>query len=176
MQIVKFEQEKDLDRLEAYLADRYLENRRAVSWLPERLHDLIYRVGMQEADEGRERSAGHIYLWEDNDGIAACILPDGENIYVSIRDGWEWLFPSMIDFSEKNCRSLFGKAEDGSVKFWFAVDRGLTYMQEALRERIYEVSRGGISQHRLSDGKRRFSGASGGIPPFLRRRLLQRGK
>ena len=31
MQIVKFEQEKDLDRLEAYLADRYLENRRAVS-------------------------------------------------------------------------------------------------------------------------------------------------
>lgn len=137
MQIVKFEQEKDLDRLEAYLADRYLENRRAVSWLPERLHDLIYRVGMQEADEGRERSAGHIYLWEENDGIAACILPDGENIYVSIRDGWEWLFPSMIDFSEKNCRSLFGKAEDGSVKFWFAVDRGLTYMQEALRERGY---------------------------------------
>ena len=62
MRIVKFEPNRDLSRPEGYLADRYWESRRAVSWLPERLHDLIYRVGMQEADEGRERSAGHIYL------------------------------------------------------------------------------------------------------------------
>ena len=92
---------------------------------------------MQEADEGRERSAGHIYLWEENDGIAACILPDGENIYVSIRNGWEWIFPSMIDFCEKNCLSLFSKADDGSVKFWFAIDCGLTYMQEIHAGRGY---------------------------------------
>ena len=49
MRIVKFEPDRDLSRLEAYLADRYWESRRAVSWLPERLHDLLYRLGMQEA-------------------------------------------------------------------------------------------------------------------------------
>ncbi len=64
MRIVKFEPDRDLSRLEAYLADRYWESRRAVSWLPERLHDLLYRVGMQEADEGRESSADHMAGWE----------------------------------------------------------------------------------------------------------------
>lgn len=97
MQAVKIDQDKDFDRLEDYLRDRYLETHEATSWLPERLHDLIYRVGAQEMDEGRERSADHIYLWEENGEIAACILPDGENIYVSIKTGFESLFPSMID-------------------------------------------------------------------------------
>ena len=137
MRIVKFGSDKDLCRLEAYLRDRYLENRLAVSWLPERLHDLIYRIGALETDEGREKSVDHIYLWEEDEGIAACVLPDGENIYVSIRNGRECLFPSIVDFSERNCRPLFGKADDGSVKFWFAIDSGQDYMREALLERGY---------------------------------------
>ena len=137
MRIVKFVPDRDLDRLEAYLADRCLESRRAATWLPARLHDLIFRVGRQESDDGREISADHIYLWEDNNEIAACIHPDGENVYVSIAGGCEGLFPSMVDFSEKNCRALFGRAADGSVKFWFAVDTAQTYMEEALKARGY---------------------------------------
>ena len=137
MQIIKFRSNKDLHRLEGYLADRYLENHRVVSWLPERLHDLIYRVGMQEEEDGREQSADYIYLWEEHNEIRACILPDGENIYVSVRDGWEWLFPSMIDFGEKSCLPLFGRLNDGSVRLWYAVDQGLAYMQETLLGRGY---------------------------------------
>jgi len=137
MQAVKIDQDKDFDRLEDYLRDRYLETHEAISWLPERLHDLIYRVGAQEMDEGRERSADHIYLWEENGEIAACILPDGENIYVSIKRGFESLFPSVIDFSEKYCRSLFSGAADGSVKFWVAVSERFAYMQEMLTDRGY---------------------------------------
>lgn len=137
MQVLKFELNKDLYRLEAYLRDRYFESYNATSWLPERLHDLIYRVGAQETDEGKEKSADHIYLWEENGEIAACILPDGENIYVSIKNGFEGLFLSMIGFSEKNCRSLFAEAEDGSVKFWAAVSDNLAYMQETLAELGY---------------------------------------
>lgn len=57
MRIVKFVPDRDLDRLEAYLADRCLESRRAATWLPARLHDLIFRVGRQESDDGREISA-----------------------------------------------------------------------------------------------------------------------
>ena len=132
MKTVQFDPDKDFDRLEGYLRDRYLESCEATSWLPERLHDLIYRVGAQEMDEGRERSADHIYLWEENGEIAACILPDGENIYVSIKRGFESLFPSVIDFSEKYCRSLFSGAADGSVKFWVAVSERFAYMQEML--------------------------------------------
>ena len=137
MQAVKFEPDKDFDRLEGYLRDRYLEAHEAISWLPERLHDLVYRIHAQETDEGRERSAAHIYLWEENGEIAACILPDGENIYVSIREGFENLFSSMIGFSEKHCRSLFSRTEDGSVKFWVAVSDRHAYMQEMLADLGY---------------------------------------
>ena len=53
MEIRQFKADQDLVRLESYLRDRYRERSDASSWLPERLHDLIYRVGAQEADEGR---------------------------------------------------------------------------------------------------------------------------
>ncbi len=137
MRIINFQQDRDLERLEAYLRNQYFEHHNADSWLPERLHDLIFRVGAMEADEGRERSADYIFLWEDNEEIIACILPDGENIYMSVKDGFEQIFPSMIAFSEKNCRPLFAKAEDGSVKFWVAVSDSLTYMTGALTESGY---------------------------------------
>lgn len=119
------------------MRNRYFEHDNAHAWLPERLHDLIYRVGAQEQDEGRERSADYIFLWEENEEITACVLPDGENIYVSVKGGYEHIFPSMIAFSEKNCRPLFAKAKDGSVKFWIAANDSFTYMRKTLMELGY---------------------------------------
>jgi len=107
------------------------------SWLPQRLHDLIYRMGAQETDGGRVRSMDYIYLWEEDGEIMACILPDGENIYFSIQKGFEHLFGTILAFSEKNCRPLFHKAPDGSLKFWVAANDSLRYMQDALRDSGY---------------------------------------
>ena len=132
IKILHFQADRDLERLETFLRDRYFQHPEADSWLPERLHDLLYRVGAQEADEGRARSSDYIFLWEEEGEIIACLLPDGENVYVSVRDGFEHLFPSMIPFAEKHCRPLFAKAEDGTVRFWFAVSDRLAYMREAL--------------------------------------------
>lgn len=113
MEIRKFQTDRDLDRLESYLRNRYFKKHTAVSWLPERLHDLLYRVGAQESDEGRERSGEYIFLWEEDGEIVGCILPDGENIYVSIRDGFERIFPSMLAFSEKNAAPCFPRPATG---------------------------------------------------------------
>lgn len=132
MQIRKFQQEADLIKLETFLRNQYLANKNMASWLPERLHDLIYRMGAQEADGGRERSMDYIYLWEEQDELVACILPDGENIYMSIKNGFEELYGSMLAFSETHCLPLFSKAADGSVKFWVAANDSLAYMQETL--------------------------------------------
>ena len=52
MQIRKFQPDKDLQLLETYLRNQYFTNKNMSSWLPERLHDLIYRMGAQEADGG----------------------------------------------------------------------------------------------------------------------------
>jgi len=132
MEIRKFQPERDLQKLEAYLRQRYFVNRNMTSWLPERLHDLFYRMSAQEAEGGRALSADHIFLWEDQEEIVACILPDGENIYFSLKEGFEYLFPSLLSHSEKHCLPLFHKAGDGSVKFWVAVNDSLRYMQDFL--------------------------------------------
>lgn len=137
MQVKKFNLDTDLQKLEAYLRDQYLINRNMTTWLPERLHDLIYRMGIQEANGGREKSVDYIFLWEENGEIVACILPDGENIYISIKSGFELIFPSVLAYSEENCLPLFHKAEDGSVKFWVAVSDSLPYMQKILQASGY---------------------------------------
>lgn len=69
MRIVSFQVHRDLERLEAYLQNRYFEHHNTDSWLPVRLHDIIYRVGAQEMDEGKECSADYIFLWEDAEEI-----------------------------------------------------------------------------------------------------------
>jgi GNAT superfamily N-acetyltransferase len=137
MKIIHFQMDQDLDRLEAFLRSQYYENHTADSWLPERLHDLIYRVNAQERDEDRKRSSDYIFLWEDNEEIAACILPDGENIYVSVKGGYEHIFPSMIAFSEENCRPLFAEADEGTIKFWVAVSDSFAYMRKTLNDSGY---------------------------------------
>ena len=138
MNIRKFQLDQDLQSLETYLRNQYLVNKTMTSWLPERLHDLIYRMGAQEEDRGSEKSMDYIFLWEENGEIVACILPDGENIYISIKNGFEHLFSSILAYSEKNCLPLFHKADDGSVKFWVAANDSLTYMQENLLNSGYQ--------------------------------------
>ncbi len=132
MNVIHFQADRDLGRLDVYLRNLYFERRDAGSWLPERLHDMIYRVGALEMDEGRARSGDYLFLWEDNDEIVSCVLPDGENLYVSIKDGFEHLFSAMIAFSEKNCRPLFTPGKDASIKFWFAVSDRFAYMRSVL--------------------------------------------
>ena len=132
MLIRKSQPDSDLQRLEAYLRSQYSANRNMRSWLPERLHDLVYRVAPHESCGGRKESKDYIFLWEENEEIVACILPDGENIYFSTKKGYEQLFPSLLAYSEKNCLPLFHPADDGSIKFWGAISNSLTYMQETL--------------------------------------------
>ncbi len=137
MQVRRFNLDMDLQNLEAYLRNQYLVNKNMTSWLPERLHDLIYRMSVQETQGGREKSVDYIFLWEEKGKIVACILPDGENIYISIKKGFEQIFSSVLAYSEENCRPLFHKAEDGSVKFWVAVSDSLSYMQKILQDSGY---------------------------------------
>ena len=116
---------------------QFIQRGTAESWLPERLHDLIYRVGAQEADEGRARSSDYIFLWEDGGENQACVLPDGENVYFSIKNGCEELFPSMLAFSEEKCRQLFAGAEDGTVTFWVAISDSFAFARRTLQESGY---------------------------------------
>ncbi len=73
MIIKRFNLEKDLSKLEEFLRNQYLENKNMSSWLPERLHDLIYRMDTQYTDAGNPKSSDYIFIWENNDEIVSCI-------------------------------------------------------------------------------------------------------
>lgn len=137
MVINRFDMEKDLPRIEAFLRERYAETHNMTSWLPERLHDLVYRMDVQYTDCGMERSADYIFIWEDSSGIIGCILPDGDAVYMSIKAGYESIFADMLSFAEKNCLPLFEKCSDGSVDFLVIANDSLSYRREVLEKNGY---------------------------------------
>ena len=137
MKIKKFNLENDLKKLEEYLRNQYLENKNMTSWLPERLHDLIYRMDTQYTDAGKQKSRDYIFLWEDNNEIVACILPDGDAIYVSIKNGYEDLFESIVSYAEGNCKPLFEKDDDGSIDFLIIANDSLRYRKDFLEQNGY---------------------------------------
>lgn len=137
MEIKKFNLENDLIKLEDFLRNQYFENKNMTSWLPERLHDLIYRMDIQYTDAGKPKSSDYIFLWEDNNEIVACILPDGDAIYMSIKNGNEDLFESMVSYAEENCKSLFEKDTDGLIDFLVIANDSLKYRKDFLEKNGY---------------------------------------
>ena len=137
MLIKKFDLESDLIKLEEFLRNQYLENKNMTSWLPQRLHDLIYRLDVQYIDMGKLKSSDYIFLWEDNNKIVGCILPDGDAIYVSIKNGYEDLFQSVVCYAEENCKPLFKKKDDGSIDFLIISNDSLKYRKNYLEKNGY---------------------------------------
>ena len=137
MQIVKFNKEKDLKRVEDYLREEYQQNKNMTSWLPERFHDLIYRLDSQYKDAKKELSSNYIYMWEENEKIHAVILPDGDAIYMSISKGYEYLFEEMLKYAEENCKPLFETENDGTIDFLVIANDSLKYRKEILEKNNY---------------------------------------
>lgn len=107
MIVKRFNIDTDLNRLEDYLRNQYLENKNMTSWLPERLHDLIYRMDTQYINDGNLKSSNYIFIWEDNNEIVGCTLPDGDAIYMSVKKGYEDLYKTIVSYAEEHCRPLF---------------------------------------------------------------------
>ena len=137
LEIKKFNINSDLKKLENYLRNQYLINRNMTSWLPERLHDLIYRMDSQYIDAGNPKSSDYIFIWEENEEIVGCILPDGDSIYISVKNGFEELYKSIVSYAEENCKPLFKKENDGSIDFLVITNDSLKYRKDYLEKNGY---------------------------------------
>lgn len=144
METKRFEIEKDLEKLEDYLRNQYIENRNMTSWLPERLHDLIYRMDIQYRDEGKPKSSDYIYIFEDNHEIVGCILPDGDAIYISLKKEYESLFGLIVSYAEEHCKPLFTKEEDGTIDF-------MVVSNDSLKDRIQYLEQNGYKRQEEGD-------------------------
>ena len=142
--IKKFELNTDLQSLEEFLRNQYLVDRKMTSWLPERLHDLIYRMDTQYEAEGKLKSSDYIFLWKDENEIVGCILPDGDAIYISLKKEYENLYGEIVAYAEEKCRPLFQVKENGTIDF-------VVVTHDSLRERIKILEEMGYKKQKEQD-------------------------
>ena len=76
--------------IEEFLRNQYFENRNMTSWLPERLHDVVYRMDAQLVDTGKEKSSDYFFLWEENGDIMGSVLTDTDTIHIFIKKEASW--------------------------------------------------------------------------------------
>ena len=118
MTIKKYEQERDYERIHEFLTEQYKANKNMICWLPQRFDDLVFRIDALYHDErGKEKSQDYIFIFEENEEIVGIILPDGDSFNSSIKTGYEYIFPQMIDLAEKELQPLFEKNENGEIDF-----------------------------------------------------------
>ena len=116
MNIKKYIHKEDYERIKAFLTECYEQNKNMTCWLPQRFDDLIFRVDTLYRDErGKQASQDYIYIWEENNQIVGVILPDGDSFNSSIKKGYEYIFPEMLDLAEKELKPLFNKKENDKI-------------------------------------------------------------
>lgn len=142
MKIKRFNYKEDMKSLEHFLRNQYIENKNITSWLPERLHDVIYRMDAQLVDEGKEKSSDYFFLWEENNEIIGCILTDTDTVHIFIKNGFELLYKDMVKYAENNCRPLFEIEKDGTIDFCIILHDSFHNRVQVLKQLGYEKQTG----------------------------------
>lgn len=142
MTIKKFNVEEDLKDLEDFLRNQYRVNKNMTSWLPERLHDVIYRMDAQLTDKGKEKSSDYFFLWKEEDTIVGCVLADTDTIHIFLKNGWEEHYEEMVKFAEANSQPLFQKDEEGLITFCIILHDSLSKRVEVLKQLGYHKQEG----------------------------------
>ena len=142
MIIKRFNIEEDLEKLEEFLRNQYYENKNMTSWLPERLHDGLYRMKAQLEDKGKEVSSDYFFLWEENEEIVGCVLTDTDTVHIFIKNEYEELYEEMVKYAEENCRPLFDVDEDGAINFCIVLHDSLKNRIEVLKRLGYTKQEG----------------------------------
>lgn len=136
--IKKFEMNADYDRVIDFLSECYNENKNMECWLPARFDDLVFRIDTLYKDErGLKASKDYIFIFEEDKQIVALILPDGDSFNSSIKRGYEYVFPQMLDLAEKELLPLFKADENGIINFLVVSHDSLNYQAEELIRRGY---------------------------------------
>ena len=138
MVVKKFNYEDDYERISEFLTNQYKKNKNMKCWLPQRFDDLIYRIDtLYKVERGLEASSDYIFIFEENNEIVGVILPDGDSFNSSIKEGYEYIFPQMLDLAEKELQPLFKEDLDGQINFCVVSHDSLKYQAEELIKRGY---------------------------------------
>ncbi len=92
---------QDYQKIIEFLREMYLFNRDQRCWLPQRWEDMEYRIRTLYLDRGEPDWHQSINIWEDEDKIVGIVNgEDNKTTFSQIRNGYEFLFPEMVDWIE----------------------------------------------------------------------------
>ena len=138
MRVKKFTFDEDYQRVIDFLSDSYKENRNMRCWLPQRFDDLIFRIDVLHRDErGQSASQDFTYIWEENSSIIGLVIPDGDSFNSCIKNGYEYIFPEMLNLAEEKLKPLFVEKENGKIDFLVFSHDSLEYQAKELVVRGY---------------------------------------
>lgn len=98
---------EDYNGIIAFLRQEYMQNKNENSWLAQRWEDMEYRVDVLHTKE-RNKPSWHdcIMIWEDDGKIVAvCNNEGGNECWMHITKGYEFLYPEMLTWAEQNIAS-----------------------------------------------------------------------
>jgi hypothetical protein len=96
-----YEHLNDYSRIIAFLREMYMVNQDQTCWLPQRWEDMEHRIRTLYLDRGETDWHDSINIWEDDGQIVGIDHgEDNKTTFTQIKNGYEKLFPEMLDWVE----------------------------------------------------------------------------
>ncbi len=128
-------QDDDYHKIMEFLREMYLETGTQHCWLPQRWEYAEYFGNHLCIERGADDWRKYIGIWDQDGRIAAiCHKEEGNNTYLQIRPGYEYLTDEMLDFAEETIASV---NPDGKKTLVVWSTESNAYLNERLTSRGY---------------------------------------
>jgi mycothiol synthase len=128
-------EQRDYERIIAFLREMYERNRNQHCWLSTRWEYAEHLVNPLFVERGYKDWEERIKIWEEDGSIIGIVHPeDTYNAFLQINPKYRFLEAEMIDWAEKN---IAMPVQDGSKKIVIWVNESDHYRQQLLQKRGY---------------------------------------
>jgi hypothetical protein len=117
-----------------FLREMYLEKRLQRCWLPQRWEYAEHFITHLSVEHGDIHWHNYIKIWEENEKIVGiCHKEDGNNAFIQLRNGYEYLTEEILEYAEEN----ISYNNDGKKRLNVWSLESDTYRNELLLKRGY---------------------------------------
>lgn len=97
----------DYNKIMDFLREIFLETKTQHCWLPQRWEYAEHFVNHLYIERGADDWKKYIKIWEQNGKVVGvCHKEDGNNAFMQIRPGYDYLTDEMLDFAEEAIASV----------------------------------------------------------------------
>jgi GNAT superfamily N-acetyltransferase len=131
------EYSNDYNKIMEFLREILLTENKRTCWLPQKWEYTEYFVNHLSIERGGEDWHKYIRIWEEDEQIVAvCHNESDKTVFTEIRNGYEFLYPEMLDWAEENILKYKSQNNDNTISVNSL--ESLKYQQLELEKRGYK--------------------------------------